>query len=43
MFENCWVETFNDLALEQNNSAEVTHSFSFSYDYYYIEDINRKA
>jgi hypothetical protein len=43
VFENCWVETFNDLALEQNNSAEVTHSFSFSYDYYYIEDINRKA
>lgn len=39
VFENCWIETFNDISLEQNNSGEVTHSFTFNYDYYYIEDI----
>ena len=39
VFEDCWIETFNDIALEQNNPGEITHSFSFCYSKYYIQDI----
>lgn len=39
VFENCWIRLFNDIALEQNNPNEVTHSFTCVYDNYTIEDI----
>lgn len=39
LFENTFIKTFNDLALEQNNSDVVTHSFTFAYENFKIEDI----
>ena len=39
LFENCWIKTFNDIALEANNSGEVTASFTFCYDRFTIEDV----
>ena len=39
-FQNCWIKTFNDLALEASNPEEITHSFTVSYDNYTIEDID---
>lgn len=39
VFENCWIKTFETLSLEQNNPGEVTHSFTFCYDRYYLADI----
>lgn len=38
-FDNCWIKTFNEIALEANNSAEVTASFTFCYDKFTIENI----
>jgi hypothetical protein len=43
VFENCWIKTFETIALEQNNPGEVTHSFSFAYDRFYIEDLEDAA
>lgn len=39
VFNDCWIETFGDIALEQNSSDIVKHSFSFCYKNYEIEDI----
>ena len=39
LFQNCWIKVFGDLALEQNNSDVISHSFTFCYDSYTIEDI----
>lgn len=39
VFEDCWIETFNEISLEQNNAGEISHSFSFCYNRYYIEDV----
>ena len=39
VFEHCWCKTFETLSLEQNNPGEITHSFSFAYDRYYLADI----
>ena len=39
VFENCWCKTFETLNLEQNNPGEITHSFTFSYDRYYLADL----
>lgn len=41
LFENCWIKTFNDVALEQNNPGEVTASFTCVYDNFKIEDIEK--
>ena len=38
-FENCWIKIFNELALEANNSNEVTASFTFCYDRFVIENV----
>lgn len=39
LFSNCWIKTFNDIALEQSNPGEVEGSFTCVYDEYTIEDI----
>lgn len=39
LFENCWIKVFNEIALEANNSSEVTASFTFCYDKFTIEDV----
>lgn len=39
VFENCWIKIFNDLQLDVSNPAEITHSFTFVYDRYHIEDL----
>lgn len=39
VFENCFILVFNDITLETNNPEEVHHSFTISYDNYYIENI----
>ena len=39
LFENCWIKTFNDIALDCANSEEVHHSFVMCYDQYTIENI----
>lgn len=38
-FTDCWIKTFNDIALEANNSNEVTHSFTMCYDDFTIESV----
>lgn len=38
-FKNCWIKVFNDMSLEVNNSAEITHSFTMVYDEYTIEEV----
>lgn len=32
LFENCWITTFSELALDVNNPGQITHSFTFYYD-----------
>lgn len=39
MFENCWVQTFNELALDVNNPNPITHSFTFYYDQMKLENL----
>ena len=39
LFENCWIKTFNDIALDCANSDEVHHSFVMCYDSYKIEPL----
>lgn len=39
LFSNCWIKLFNDLALEQNNPNEITHSITLSYDQFTIESV----
>ena len=39
VFENCFLKIFNDLSLDVTNPTEVTHSFTFAFDRFYIEDI----
>ena len=39
VFENTWVKTFESISLEQNNPGEITHSFTFAYDRYYLADL----
>lgn len=38
-FKNCWIKTFNDLALETGTSEHVTHSVVIVYDDYTIENV----
>lgn len=38
-FTNCWIKLFNEIALEANNSSEVTASFTFCYDAFTIEKV----
>lgn len=38
-FYNCWIKTFNDLALESDSSEEIVGSFTFCYDRYVIENV----
>lgn len=39
LFENCWIKVFNELQLDVNSPAEVTHSFTMAFDRYSIEDV----
>lgn len=39
LFENCWIKVFNEIQLDVNSPAEVTHSFTVAWDNYLIEDI----
>ena len=39
LFENCWIKVFNEISLDVNSPAEVTHSFTLAWDRYCIEDI----
>ena len=39
LFENCWISTFNELALDVNNPNPVTHSFTFYYDQMKFENL----
>ena len=39
LFENCWIKVFNELQLDVNSPAEVTHSFTMAFDKYSIEDV----
>ena len=39
LFENCWIKVFNELQLDVNSPAEVTHSFTIVFDNYKIEDV----
>ena len=39
LFENCWIKVFNELQLDVNSPAEVTHSFTMVFDRYSIEDV----
>lgn len=39
LFSNCWIKVFNEIALEANDSSEVTASFTFCYDQFTIEDV----
>ena len=38
LFEDCWIKVFNELQLDVNSPAEVTHSFTMAFDKYSIED-----
>ena len=38
LFTDCWIKVFNDIALDVENSNEVTHSFTICYDDYKIEN-----
>lgn len=40
LFENAWLKIFNDIALETQNSDEVTASVTFVYDRFSIEPID---
>lgn len=39
LFENCWISTFNELALDVNNSNLITHSFTIYYDHMLLENL----
>lgn len=39
LFENSWLKIFNDIALETQNSDEVTGSVTFVYDRFSIEPV----
>ena len=39
LFENCWIKVFNEIQLDVNSPAEVTHSFTVAWDNYLIEDV----
>ena len=39
VFENCWILTFNDISLDVSQPNPTTHSFTFAYDRYHIEDL----
>lgn len=39
VFENTWIKVFNDISLDVTSPAEVTHSFTISYDSYHIDDM----
>lgn len=41
VFENCWIKMFSDVFLDAADSGEVEHSFTFCYDRYRIEDVDR--
>ena len=40
LFENAWLKIFNDIALEVQNSDEVTASVTFAYDRFLVEPID---
>ena len=40
LFDNAWIKVFNDIALETQNSDEVTASVTFVYDRFSIEPID---
>lgn len=39
LFENCWIQVFNELALDVNNPDHITHSFTFYYDQMKLENL----
>ena len=39
LFENCWIKTFNELALEAANPDEIVHSVTFAYSNFTIEEL----
>lgn len=39
LFENCWIQVFNELALDVNNPGQITHSFTFYYDQMKLENL----
>lgn len=39
LFENCWIKVFNEISLDVNSPAEVTHSVTLAWDRYSLEDI----
>lgn len=39
LFSDCWIQTFNDLALDVTSPAEIQHSFTMVYDNYTIEEL----
>ena len=41
LFENCWIQVFNELALDVNNSGQIVHSFTFYYDQMKLENLQR--
>lgn len=40
LFENAWLKIFNDIALEVQNSDEVTASVTFAYDRFLVEPVD---
>lgn len=39
LFTNTWIKFFNEISLDVNNPAEITHSFTCCYEEFFIEDI----
>lgn len=39
LFEDCWIQLFNELALDVNNPGQITHSFTFYYSQMKLENL----